>query len=270
MRPCPICDTEAARSARLMPRLPLVVCLGCGVLYRPDRPTNGQVAPAAPGPHYAESEPAGKTTTDRAHTLADWLNGRLPPRPTLLEIASADTGVMKPLGSLLPGARLRGADVADFARSGTAAAAMERTSRGWERGTVRDVRYDVVVFPYSLQRVPDVVGALQSAREALDPAGYLYVHCTNLLEPHPRKRLRTFLEAQHWSCLSLSNLATALARAGFAVARRAEDTSLRVLARPAAAVRPAATPALGGVAGALVRHELRYWPAYVLRGLTRG
>jgi len=271
MRPCPICESDRPRALPAPLATALVLCRRCGFVYRPDRPTMAALAAAhraAGGPHYTEVltlERSSGTMKTRAHGFAVWTRGVLPPRPALLEIASIDTSILAPLRLLLPEARLRAVELADFAGAGGDAPAHEHDGRAWRAAPVAAHAHDAVVLPYSLQRLPDFAAALAMARAALAPGGVLYLEVANLLEPHPDKRLRAWMSSQHFGLFTADKLEALLAATGFTVVRLQADTSLRVLARQAPVRAPRIASEMLRVVRALLWHEARYWPPYVVK-----
>ncbi len=271
MSPCPICASAAIRALPVRHESHLVLCRGCGCMYRPDRPSLAEAAELLRGEagarHYTEVidlAASGTTMKARAAAIAEWTRGLWGEGALLLELATADTTVLAPLRPLLPaGVRVRGVELHALCKDGLEAPASERVGDAWVQRPARAELHDVVLMPYVLQRLPDFVAALALARAALRPGGALYLSCSNLLAPHPKKRLRTWLGSQRWGCLSLGHLEAVLARAGFAVERATADADLRVLARPALPAQPTVASEQARVLGALLWHEVLYWPPYV-------
>lgn len=224
---CPVCDGTSSRPRYFKFGLPLVECLGCGLVYANPRLTPEEIWKRY-SPDYFWNEYLPALGVKDGHVDLEYFDGRHSAMLQLIARQRPNCGRMVEVGAG-GGFFLKAAE-----RAGWTVAGIEISSEGVEFATSRlalDVRresaeelncpaasFDVAVMFDVIEHLLDPVAALQRVRRALRPGGLLVMSTPNL-DAVTRLALGSdwavLSPAEHLYNFSEKTLGLLLRRAGF-------------------------------------------------------
>lgn len=251
-----------------------VVCRRCGLVYMNPRPRPAQLASFYEAEYWegrrmptALSRPS--QWSERAEAVVSWTKADLDATSFVLEIGC---GAGENLARLKQevGCRLLGLEPSlRQAQRAAEAYGVDVVQTTWEEAEVLQPP-NLIVMTHVLEHFHNPRGVLEKCHRVLTPEGRVYIEVPNILNPNPRKNLRTWLAPEHLYYFSARTLSRLLQETGFRVLRLQEDVFVRVLAirEPRRPEPTAAAPSeYLRVWLALLLHEGRYWPRRVFRRL---
>lgn len=276
---CLLCGVQDERPLlrRAQPRH--VVCRRCGLVYQNPRPTLAEISayylqgywedrgPVASG----GEQPLSDASLERGRAIVDWTRTLVGPGDLAVEVGCGHGEILAYVRDQL-GCQALGVEPS---RSQAAAAAqrfgLNMLQTDLDGVTLPGPRAKLLVLSHVLEHFHDPRAALARCRELLAEDGWIFIEVPNILKPHPRKRLSTWLAVEHMYYYSVATLGRLLAEAGFRVTQSDSKTYVRVLAQKTIVPAPDSigkNPPCNEfrqVLRALVRHDLIYWPRYAIR-----
>jgi SAM-dependent methyltransferase len=271
---CLLCGSNEAEPLlrRETPRH--VVCRRCGLAYQNPRPTRDEMAA-----HYAQGywEDRGlddeyqgtpsEQSINRGNAIAEWTRSYVTPSDLVVEVGCGHGEILAHVRDQL-GCGAVGVEPSQ----GQAVAAQRRFGLEMINADLDSVEFGerrptLLILSHVLEHFHDPRAALRRCLTLLPDDGLLFVEVPNILHPHPRKRLSTWLAFEHMTYFSSGTLRRFLSELGYRILNTEESTFVRVLAQKSN--RPADLSPMpceaSQVRRALRKHELQYWPAYVMR-----
>ena len=276
---CLLCGVQDERPLlrRAQPRH--VVCRRCGLVYQNPRPTLAEISAYYLQGYWedrgavasGDEQPISDASIERGRAIVGWTQSFVSQGDLAVEIGCGHGEILAYVRDEL-GCQALGVEPS---RS-QAAAAAQRFGLNMQQTDLDGVALPgppakLLVLSHVLEHFHDPRAALARCRELLVEEGWVFIEVPNILNPHPRKRLSTWLAVEHMYYYSATTLGRLLTEAGFRVTQSDSKSYVRVLAQKTAAPAPDSTGKNAPdneyrrVLRALLRHDLVYWPRYAIR-----
>ena len=279
---CLFCGVDDSEPLLRRERPRHVVCRRCGLVYQNPRPTVAEM-----GKHYAdhyweerglnsdEELPArSEVSIERGQCVVDWTHGTVRPADLVVEVGCGPGEIVSYVRDQL-GCQVLGIEPSHAqAESATRRFGLQTMCGSLEDLSIGDRKAKVVFLSHVAEHFHDPRTSLGLCRDLLADDGWLFVEVPNILGANPRKRLTNWLTLEHMFYFSPNTLTRLLQQIGFRVTRCEGDLAVRVLARKASLPatvsdhRPAVDGEYRRVKRAIWRHELKYWPRYVVKRIA--
>jgi len=275
---CLLCGTDEAVPLlnRKWPRH--VVCQRCGLVYQNPRPTVAAILKYYESSYWEgrgdirADASAGRSAASesRARAITEWTRGRIEPTDLVVEIGCGHGEIVSYIRDEFR-CRTRGVEPS----AAQAAAARQRYGLDVQVSDLDQASLDpnsikLLILSHVAEHFHEPRKAFQRCADLLAADGLLFVEVPNILTPHPRKRLSTWLAVEHMYYFSPLSLHRLLAECGFSVEQSFHVGCVRFLARKSGdAPSPRPLNEYRAVKRAMWKHELRYWPTYAAHRLLQ-
>jgi SAM-dependent methyltransferase len=250
-----------------------VVCRRCGLVYQNPRPTHDEMAA-----HYAQGywEERGlddeyqgtssEQSIDRGNAIVEWTRSYVRPTDLIVEGGCGHGEILAHVRDQLGCTAIGVEPSQSQAVAARRRFDLEMINADLDSVDFGEQRPKLLILSHVLEHFHDPRAALRRCAELLPDDGLLFIEVPNILHPHPRKRLSSWLAFEHMTYFSPGTLRRMLSELGFRILNEEQSTFVRLLAQKSNSTALSPMPReSSAVRRALRKHEIQYWPAYVFR-----